>query len=758
MTRITHNPRPDRTAALRADHRPWIALLASALLVAVGALLAATSAYGQDGYQNAEENGDAYGFVRRVEGEVLLAGLEQDDAVEAEINHPLLTGDRIEASSGRVELVLPDGSIVRVERGSTVVFDALAGSPDSEIDGGSVLVLEQGVLQVRTPDTFYGGDEFAIETPNADIYLGAAGTYRIKARGSSFTEVTVREGFAEAATNQGSTVAREGEALEVTGSSRPFAEVVAAGPADGLEYWAEDLDRAAPRRREEYVDSRLAYAAAPLYDSGEWLVVDAHRVWRPYVRTDWRPFQHGRWVYTPSGLTWVSSAPWGWVTSHYGSWDLVPGYGWLWYPGAYYQPASVYWYWGPTYVGWVPYGYYARHYGPRYGYGVHSWNVFGWAGGDWGFWADWTFCPTRYFGRPGYTRYWDTGRNLARTRRFAVPRGIVTSDTRGLSRDRWGKPNDVFETLIRRDPERAGRSLPDVTDFVARRKLSEARLSEIREDRTASIKERLRPLDRDNRGRFTSGTGSRSTDTTVRSGNGGSRSLSRDDSGERIGRSGTSRTFSDRSRSSDEDTGSSGRRIITRRSDGGDATSSDRGRDSRAGVRGGSTRDLGRYDKDEDENDGDRRLRLDRTEGGDRGSALRGDESAEDEAPARRVLDRIRAYRESQGSSSDSGSRRSSSATDDGSSESRSGSSARGSSSRSGSSRVTRESGSSSSKGSARGSSGSSSSSKGSVKRSSPPPQRSSASSGRSSGRSSGKGSARSSGGSSRSRVKRPNG
>ena len=66
-----------------------------------------------------------------------------------------------------------------------------------------------------------------------------------------------------------------------------------------------------------------------------------------------------------------------------------------------------------------------------------------------GFWADWTFCPTRYFGRRGYDRYWDTGRNLARTRRFAVPRGIVTTDTRGLTRDRWGKPNEVFRTLAR---------------------------------------------------------------------------------------------------------------------------------------------------------------------------------------------------------------------------------------------------------------------------------------------------------------------
>lgn len=542
MTRTqTHTTSRDdrRVAALAATRDSWPILLAAALLLAGAALLAVPAMGAHPPMGANDDDADAYGFVRRVEGDVLLAGLEQKDAVDAEVNHPLLTGDQISTNSGRVEVILPDGSIVRIDRTTDVVFDSLGGSPDSDPDAGTLLLLDEGEIQVRTPEVFYGSEEFAVRTSNATIYLSAAGSYRLRTRGTSFTEVVVREGFAEADTRSGSAVARDGEALEVSGYSRPFVDVLAVGPEDGLEIWAEDLDRRAYDARSEYVDPRLAYAAEPLHDNGEWIVVQSRRVWRPYVRAGWRPFRYGRWVYSPSGLTWVASAPWGWVTSHYGSWDYYPAYGWLWYPGSFYRPAAVYWYWGPTYVGWVPYGYYGRHYGfyggPGFGFGVY-----GWAGGDWGFWADWTFCPTRYFGRRGYHHYWDSGRSLARTRRFAVPRGIVTTDTRGLTRDRWGKPNEVHDVLVRRNADSTRvRELPDVTDFVARRKLTEAKIREIREEttgRSGAAKARLRPLgDESGRGRFTTPSSTdRGTSSVVRSRSGVSRDLGRDASGRRI--------------------------------------------------------------------------------------------------------------------------------------------------------------------------------------------------------------------------------
>ena len=62
----------------------------------------------------------------------------------------------------------------------------------------------------------------------------------------------------------------------------------------------------------------------------------------------------------PSGLTWISTEPWGWITYHYGAFGgmLLESAG----SGDQEAPTpqgSVYWHWGPSYVGWVPAGPYS---------------------------------------------------------------------------------------------------------------------------------------------------------------------------------------------------------------------------------------------------------------------------------------------------------------------------------------------------------------------------------------------------------------
>jgi len=119
----------------------------------------------------------------------------------------------------------------------------------------------------------------------------------------------------------------------------------------------------------------------------------------------------------------------------------VPGYGWLWFAGSFYSPASVYWYWGPTHVAWVPSGYYTSFYSPSHHRVGPRFGIYGWAGGDWGFFAEWVFCPTRYFGRTHYDRYFRSGHEVARhaTDR-EIPRGVIATDTRSVGRDVWGQP------------------------------------------------------------------------------------------------------------------------------------------------------------------------------------------------------------------------------------------------------------------------------------------------------------------------------
>jgi hypothetical protein len=87
---------------------------------------------------------------------------------------------------------------------------------------------------------------------------------------------------------------------------------------------------------------------------GEWTWVSGlGRVWRPHVAVGWRPYTHGRWIWSSAGWTWVAYEPWGYVPHHYGEWALCSS-GWVWVPGYTYRPAHVVWVNSGAYVGWYP--------------------------------------------------------------------------------------------------------------------------------------------------------------------------------------------------------------------------------------------------------------------------------------------------------------------------------------------------------------------------------------------------------------------
>ena len=83
---------------------------------------------------------------------------------------------------------------------------------------------------------------------------------------SGWSEVVVRQGFAELVSRRGSTVVRGGDAAVAWSQGRGDVEVLAAGAASPLERWGEDLDREAERshRSTLYVEPELAYQAAAL--------------------------------------------------------------------------------------------------------------------------------------------------------------------------------------------------------------------------------------------------------------------------------------------------------------------------------------------------------------------------------------------------------------------------------------------------------------------------------------------------------------
>jgi hypothetical protein len=424
-----------------------------------------TLGLGAAGPLSAQDNG-SYGYIRTLEGPATLMQ-SSGDRDSAEINQPLLAGDRlIVPDRSHAEIVLADRNIVRIDGGTELQLERLAGSPDTN-DLATVLRLAEGNLQLVVVQDSLGENLPRIDTSSATIYVKNYGSYRITADRDGWSEVVVRRGKAEVVTDRGSSEVRADERAVIDAQYASI-DVRPASGYDTLERWAQRLDSDFDSGT-TYVDDNLRYAAAPLNQYGSWISYNNQRYWRPHVDAGWRPYWHGRWQYTPAGLVWVAYEPWGWVPYHYGTWDYLPSYGWAWQPGYVWAPAWVYWYWGPTYTSWCPVGYYTHYYGPRYGghYGFR-WGVYGWAGGHWdNHWDRWNWIRNDHIGRRDQDRH---AVPIDELRGREVPRGVITTDTQGLTPDTWRDQGRVARVLGEKPnrPNR-GHELPDVTSFIDRK-------------------------------------------------------------------------------------------------------------------------------------------------------------------------------------------------------------------------------------------------------------------------------------------------
>lgn len=454
-----------------------------------------------------DDSAAGYSFVRTLEGDATLAGSDLDGRTELEINQPLITGDRVYLERGsRAEIVLSDFNLLRLGGGAELVFASLAASPDGDSER-THLELINGELQiVLSADAARSSEPLRVETGNSTIYLHEAGSYLVTAEDSDWSEVVVRQGYAEVQTGRGSVVVQENEQAVIEGDSRPQTSVEAATSLASLERWGLELESEARYAGLDDVDDSLRYASSSLGQHGSWVEIErGRRAWRPRVEDSWRPYTHGTWRYTSIGYTWVSSEPWGWVPYHYGTWDYAPSYGWVWYPGRQFAPAWVYWYWGPDYVGWCPTGYYSNYYARHYRrddwrhdgwrHGSRS-GIYGRAGGDWDRFADWSFVPTQRFGRRDQARYTRPSLAYRQQGGARLAEGVITSDTRGLNRAVIEKPVEVERVLRTRPGANNGAGvsngqLLDLNDFVARRELKpevEARLVETKPARTVTTR------------------------------------------------------------------------------------------------------------------------------------------------------------------------------------------------------------------------------------------------------------------------------
>jgi len=300
---------------------------------------------------------ESFARLTYVTGKIFLQRAADLGYEEAVINTPIQEGDRVGTTDGRAEIYLGHNNFLRLDNNTKVDFMDLPKRDNDVIR-----------IRVWTGNIYFGVSylkkEKSIElhSPDASFYVLDKGLYRLDVRENEETEILVFRGLVEAAGEEGSTLVKSEQHLQV--SQGRFADRPAqfmATAEDAFDQFNDSRDSEFSRTlANRYLPDELEDFESELDANGEWTYLRPYGyVWSPSgVDAGWRPYYNGRWDWLPlSGWTWLPYEPWGWAPFHYGRWGWTTGIGWYWIPQAYWGPAWVNWWWDGDYYGWAPLSY-----------------------------------------------------------------------------------------------------------------------------------------------------------------------------------------------------------------------------------------------------------------------------------------------------------------------------------------------------------------------------------------------------------------
>src|SRR5436190_5499853 len=303
---------------------------------------------------------DAPAYIALVDGR---ATLERNGRVEpSPLNMPLLSGDRIRTTDGRVEIRFADGGRLRLDSGT--VLDLLADDLVRLADGRiRISVVRAAAVQQVS---------YRVDSPVASVRIFEPGEYRVSLlHGAAASprvggeetqlEFAVTSGGGEISPARGATPVRAGERAYASADLLPsYAYAYDPAAGDEFDHWTDmqqDTVYQPSSGSTEYLPQDMT-TYAPTFDQyGDWRYQQSYGyVWYPRVAADWHPYYYGRWASYPSyGWTWITADPFGYPTHHYGRWGFNAGL-WFWIPSAAWGPAYVSWAYAPDYVSWCPLG------------------------------------------------------------------------------------------------------------------------------------------------------------------------------------------------------------------------------------------------------------------------------------------------------------------------------------------------------------------------------------------------------------------
>jgi len=350
-----------RFAGLLSWPLPWRRALAVLLLCAAAGLAQAQAADA-----DADDVADPPERVARlswIAGDLGFLPTGDEEWIDATINRPLTTGDRLSSAPGaRAELEFGGGT-ARIDGNSELgLLDLDDQLAQIELTRGTLGIVVRSLEQ---------GQSYEIDTPVVALAIDRPGRFRVDV-GDDGTRVTAFEGSATVyGDNDAQRTVNPGRSYRFGDSALAAVEITDVGAGDAFDQWGDERDRryASPISSQYVDDGVVGYQDLDQY--GDWRDTDEYgAVWFPtQVAADWSPYRDGHWSYIgPWGWTWVDDAPWGFAPYHYGRWAYVRG-GWGWIPGPrgvrpVYAPALVAFVGGGGWsvgiggapVGWFPLG------------------------------------------------------------------------------------------------------------------------------------------------------------------------------------------------------------------------------------------------------------------------------------------------------------------------------------------------------------------------------------------------------------------
>jgi len=358
---------PSNQAPNGQNERPPMSELPPPLKPSPSMRYPAPSSPSNQGNYNETSGNNGVARISLIHGNVSTQRGDSGDWFAAQLNAPLVTGDRISTGDqARAEVQLDYANILRLAEHTQANITNLTRS-QIQIQLGHGMA---NYTVMRNSDA-----DAEIDTPNVAIRTERReASFRILVTADDHTEVLVRRGEVEVTTPQGGTRVGENQFITIRGNGDQTQYRIGEAPArDDWDQWNTDRDRMirnseARRRTNDYYTG-----SQDLDNNGTWRdVPDYGPAWFPNEGPDWVPYSAGNWVWEPYwGWTWVSYEPWGWAPYHYGRWFLYNG-AWGWWPGPvypYYRPL-----WAPAYVSFFGFG-------PGWGFGFGfgwGWGSIGW--------------------------------------------------------------------------------------------------------------------------------------------------------------------------------------------------------------------------------------------------------------------------------------------------------------------------------------------------------------------------------------------